>query len=543
MTQLDLPPISFARYLDLVRRRKWQVIPMSALGLLIGGVVAFFIPRLYVAETQLVYTGLVLDADSKTGSDPLYQMVLGAKLSMMAAVPKTAETLEWVGEKEDDPGRQAILEQLRARTTVDAWRVDKERSDYAVRVTYRDQDGVRAKEFANKLRETWTRDLMQRFNEIAAEELRLAAEGVTQTSRALDQQITEINNFRRENDIERGEEEMGQSGTESLLKTDIRFEEGEITRIEADLAALDSEVGFLEQEITEGFVPMKIRKSTPLSEDPQLAERARKLLESEMRAKMARDGWRPGTYWYQHHQAVMEAAQRQLRALAPTSTEGGAKIDLVDNPEYVQRLREIAQKKARMESLRSQVDVHRRAATQLRSRLKTLPTIWNDYESKLAAKAEIEERLRLANERASSLRARYDRARTINPFTQISPALVPPTPTDPNVTVVALVGSLLGLGLAIGLVLLLDVMRSSFKTVDDVGYALKLPVLGVMAHLETEEARIEILRHRRVVTAVIATFLILLLSVLTVYFIAPLRLPTQVLQVLDAILGGSEPVR
>ena len=94
MTQLDLPPISFARYLDLVRRRKWQVIPMSALGLLIGGVVAFFIPRLYVAETQLVYTGLVLDADSKTGSDPLYQMVLGAKLSMMAAVPKTAEALE-----------------------------------------------------------------------------------------------------------------------------------------------------------------------------------------------------------------------------------------------------------------------------------------------------------------------------------------------------------------------------------------------------------------------------------------------------------------
>ena len=145
--------------------------------------------------------------------------------------------------------------------------------------------------------------------------------------------------------------------------------------------------------------------------------------------------------------------------------------------------------------------------------------------------------------RSSSLRARYDRARTIDPFTQISPALVPPTPTDPNVTVVALVGSLLGLGLAIGLVLLLDVMRSSFKTVDDVGYALKLPVLGVMAHLETEEARIEILRHRRVVTAVIATFLILLLSVLTVYFVAPLRLPTPVLQILDAILGGIEPVR
>ena len=36
MTQLDLPQISLQRYLDLLRRRRWQVIPVSLLGLLIG---------------------------------------------------------------------------------------------------------------------------------------------------------------------------------------------------------------------------------------------------------------------------------------------------------------------------------------------------------------------------------------------------------------------------------------------------------------------------------------------------------------------------
>ena len=29
MTQLDLPQISFARYVDLLKRRSWQVIPVS----------------------------------------------------------------------------------------------------------------------------------------------------------------------------------------------------------------------------------------------------------------------------------------------------------------------------------------------------------------------------------------------------------------------------------------------------------------------------------------------------------------------------------
>ena len=53
MTQLDLPQLSLRRYLDLVKRRRWQVVPVSLLGLLIGGLVAFFIPRMFVAETRI----------------------------------------------------------------------------------------------------------------------------------------------------------------------------------------------------------------------------------------------------------------------------------------------------------------------------------------------------------------------------------------------------------------------------------------------------------------------------------------------------------
>ena len=40
MTQLDIPQISFARYLELLKRRRWQVIPVTVLGLVIGTAVA-----------------------------------------------------------------------------------------------------------------------------------------------------------------------------------------------------------------------------------------------------------------------------------------------------------------------------------------------------------------------------------------------------------------------------------------------------------------------------------------------------------------------
>ena len=53
MTQLDLPQISLSRYLDLLKRRKWRVVPASLAGLVIGGLVAFFVPRYYVADMKL----------------------------------------------------------------------------------------------------------------------------------------------------------------------------------------------------------------------------------------------------------------------------------------------------------------------------------------------------------------------------------------------------------------------------------------------------------------------------------------------------------
>ena len=68
-----------------------------------------------------------------------------------------------------------------------------------------------------------------------------------------------------------------------------------------------------------------------------------------------------------------------------------------------------------------------------------------------------------------------------NPFQILHAARVPETPTDPNITLVALSGSAVGLALAIALILAMDVLRSTFKTGDDVSGLQPLPVLGGMS--------------------------------------------------------------
>ena len=55
MSELDIPQISIARYLELLKRRWWSVIPVTVIGLIVGGVAAFLVPRYYVAETDFIF--------------------------------------------------------------------------------------------------------------------------------------------------------------------------------------------------------------------------------------------------------------------------------------------------------------------------------------------------------------------------------------------------------------------------------------------------------------------------------------------------------
>lgn len=538
MTQLDLPPISFARYLELLKRRRWQVIPMSLLGLVVGAVVAFFIPRYYVARTMVVYTGTVLDREALTESDPIYQRVRGAELSVLEAVPRALEELHWIGENADDPANQATIDAVRGRTSVQAYQTEKMRSDYAVVIEYKDEDGQRAADFANKLRETWTTELIERFKENAEQQMRLAMAEVKAQSDARDGVIKEINVYRDEARIERGEEKLGQSGVANLIKNDLRQEELQVTELDGQLVGLRTEVEQLQSAIDEGFIPPTITEVVPITSDPQLSQQVTELVTGISYHVRAAQSWKAGTELHSLHMRSAERLRQMLKQVAPAGAEAGMTRREKENPRFVETLKQINDKRALIAGIESRVAVHRRAVERLQKELDRLPVVWAEYETRLAKLGDIQARLAAANERADDFRLRYERALTGNPFTRVNAASVPPTPTDPNVTLVALAGSLLGLAAAIGLVLLLDVVRSTFKTVDDVNYALKLPVLGVMSHLETEEVRIRSVRQRQTITAVVVLFLVLVLSIVTIYYVAPTRLPVEVLQVLDAILGS-----
>jgi len=106
---IELPQLSLAHYFDLLKRRRWQVIPISLLGLFIGGIVAFFVPRYYVAETYVDYYRLPSDVEARPAEDPFKFVVDNA--TILIRRPLEPLRRSWVGRRAPSPIPPTVVKQ------------------------------------------------------------------------------------------------------------------------------------------------------------------------------------------------------------------------------------------------------------------------------------------------------------------------------------------------------------------------------------------------------------------------------------------------
>jgi hypothetical protein len=217
---------------------------------------------------------------------------------------------------------------------------------------------------------------------------------------------------------------------------------------------------------------------------------------------------------------------------------GGGAVSTRANPEY-KRIEDLLRELKRTSELRKQQrEVRRERLVRLEDRLSKLPDIYVEY-------AELRRKLNQLDQRDVSLNSELidkNRAmrliRTERPYEILQKAIVPTRPTEPNPYLQALIGCLIGLAAAIGLVIVIDFLQMTFKSVGDVESGLGLPVLGSLSYLETETEAFEA-RDRRAKMALFAVVvLVLSLTVVTIYYITPTRLPSVVTEFLDVLLGA-----
>jgi len=535
MTQLELPPISFARYLDLLKRRRWQVLPVSILGLLVGAIVAFLIPRYYVCQTSILFRGKVLGAEEGRPRDPMAALVDGAANSIRYSVAAALDELGWPEMAGTPEQRRAVIRDVRDRVRIEDLGPETERRmSTNLRIVYKDTDPYRAKEFTDQLRDTWIAEEQRGMRERADAQLRAKQGEIQMAQNVLDLAQLELANYARQHKLNPLDFVGKKDGVLTDTSRELSAVAGRIATAEADRSGYEAAIAMRQEQLAK--TSPKVTRTTP----PNIPQAIQDKIDAAMvELLLATRGLKDLNESHPDYPTKLQQqkrAQEELAALRE-AVGGPAASREVDNPAIPLLTQQIDDLKAKLAATESALVPLRARRAELEEDIRRLPPILADYrvyqDALEKAKADVDH---LVAERRT-MRTQRQELLEAQPYEVKEYAQVPPRPTEPNITLVALAGSAVGLAFAIGLVLLIDILQTTFKTPDDVERLLSLPVLGGMSHLMTAERRQHLHSRRTKVGVVAGVFLVLTLSLVTIYYVDKTRLPPMVRDTLDLLLG------
>lgn len=532
--QFEMPAISLARYFELLKRRRWQVVPVSLLGLVIGALVAFFIPRYYVASSQLHYLSAPgMTRDQRT--DPFLRVVENAALTVPLAVGDTMKALGWTEAMEpDDYQRRQNERAVEKRVDVVDANPGSGRDYAQLHIVYKDLDGRRAADFVNKLVQIWRerqigemRERAERTRYRTAETLQQAIEGYDRINAELSR-LAQLYDFRR--DLTAGEQRallVEQERERAARLARHAFLKGEVARLENVVKDATARQDRTRKTIS----PEEVDLLKSLPTDPEAKEIYLAIRMLEFRLKSEYMEAHPE---YSMRKAQLAELKERLRAQQSPASEDGE----IANPQIAELDKEIATASQALEAAKQELEALEVRVVEDERRKDAQKKFDGEYQKKLTLleqqKAEMERATR-ANRDALEVLADLD---SRQPIELVHKAEIPPRPTEPNIALVAVIGSIVGLGIAIGLILLLDVVRTTFKTVDDVERALPVPVLGGMSYLETEEVRERQVAGRKRASLLAGAFVFFMVVLVMVYYVGPERLPPFARNLLSLVLGN-----
>ena len=536
MSQVELPQVSLQRYVDLVKRRRWQVVPVSLLGLLLGGLIAFFIPRFYVAELVLWHESVEGLLDERA-DDPFRSLVQSATDTIPLAARKVMEKMKWPELAFADGHAVAQLEKdVQSRIkTYDGNAGDRKRSFAKIGVSYRDRDGKRAADFLNLLVTTWIDSRIAELSEPREKERRRAHDEASRWGRTFEDLLQE----KRDLEIRYGIDPTVDPATQRKVFADgeaaLRELEAKAREKAVELQALDAQLDKWRTAVA--AMPERVAPDVErLLEQAKATEEGKRLLVQRDYQKIALSTFKPGTRYWRSQQRQLEEVERRIKELvAPPSTEADG---LIPNPDLTLLQTQLELAETQRVTVAAELGSLAEAVVADRLRREAKSAGWAEYERKLAQLLQAQQSRDTAAADRAQAEQSLARLGSEVPIRPLSVAAVPPRPTEPNILVVALIGCVLGLAAAVGLILLLDILQGTFKTVEDVEQGLSVPVLGGISHLETEEERVVAVRSRRRASLYAFGIAGLLAVVIAIFYVDPTALPAVVRDVLGLVLGS-----
>jgi polysaccharide chain length determinant protein (PEP-CTERM system associated) len=499
--------IDFTYYLDMLRRRKWYVIPTFFLIIVAGLAYCLIAPKIYKSSTTIsivrqrvpesfVHSTVTADIDERIhsiGQEVLSRTRLEGVINQLNLYPKQRKNLPM----------EKVIEIMRNNISVEL--SSAKRGATAFTLGYEDESPQTAALVANTL--------ASMFME---EHLKLREEQAVGTTEFLAEQLQQLETQLREREAEVGRYKMAHMGE---LPTQSQANLSVLTGLQQQLEAVQESVRrakeskvLIQQQMqmsgTNNLVEIFEDESSGGASDPSLQQLKERLAALETR------------YTANHPDVVktkkmIEKIEKKLAAESSDNSVKESRGRTGGNPilesfrgqmagidvEIKNLEAEAAQLKKKIFTFQGRIENMPRREQELVDLQRDYENIGASYQNLLAKKLEAE--------RAENL----ERRQKGEQFRVLDPARIPQMPSKPNIPRMLAMIIMAALGISVGLAFGREYVDKSFYRIEDIESFLKLPVLAGIPVLVTADD-IKVNRKRRLIAISVISLGIVVTSVL-----------------------------
>lgn len=525
-------------FLNVLRKRRMQVVMITLTVVTFGTVFAVIVPKKYVVETTvelLDQTGQVRNpAEAATQKEmPNSEAHIKDFNRVKMVLDEDLNDPEYG--RLDQLGRNEYVEQTRRsiRVKVRDKRGKDARGSTFVDITYSDVDANRAEDFLQHITNRWVEDVVQRERNVLVRERNEYQNQVDAAQLNFDGVVQQWTDLVREmgislthpDELENSKEEDPVFVELRRARTERELAEAELEEIRATIAAKKEKYDALERKIPEERVEDAVEFQS------QIAQLELKI--TMMRAEQ--QGKTPEHSRYKVIDIEIEKLEEQVAALQGNERESQSNRVYIDNPARATLREELDQLEVEAQGIEARyqkwhVEVQEKSAAhqaQVANRhdLLLIDARWD------AARAELDEAK--ARLRAQDAKVRAMESAVGLPYRISKPASASAKPSEPNPWLIVGMSLFGGLGLGLAVAFVAEFSKNCYRNVQELTRVMGIPVLGAINLIETSADR----RRHRLRRAMVGGSTLVFLGGVAWFTYAwalhPEQLPTSVISVVD----------
>lgn len=492
-------------FLDILARRKWQVLLPTSILLSIGILVAVVIPKKYVVATQVELREIRIQSTLQGGMDFLisFKDAPNAVHQLKAAnrIRTVIEELEWQDFLVLSPPEQAeYIERIQKGIDVVIPRRAKDEGSFFVTIEYRDVDVDRAADFLKKLREVWQKDVFERDQQKLRREYQDLVDRIEELEKEIATEEKAKAELRAAWNLSPTQPD---AGARMIRDEDPRFmllaeNETKLDELEIQIADAERQVEALGKRLAE--TEPQVEKKVAVA-GQSYADRIAKLRTDREEKVRAQQGLRPAHSRYKELQSEIAGLDEMIAELERDASEGYLASDWVENPEYAALEEELAKAEANLERLKGRYDRLDEIVARDQEEVRELYAVYREDGERTARIAELREQLSLVNGNfeLKKYQVAFIDNPASNPFVVIQEVVPPLKPSEPNPMLIVAFAVVAGLALGLGSSVAMEFSGSAYRSAADISRVMVVPVLGVVNSIVTRgQARRRQLRRAAV---------------------------------------------